>query len=95
MKYSALFSLIVPLGFAAACTQGSDQTASPTEPVVSQAKATPSVKLEEAAAPISTTCSAYQERLDAHQATLERVPGDEAAIEAVATYTSLIADACS
>ena len=102
MKYAALFSLIVPLVFAAACTQAGDQQGSPTEPTAAASAAASSSSaaadrsLKAARAPASsTTCAAYEERLDAHQLTLERFPGDETATEAVATYASLIADACS
>ena len=102
MKCSALFSLIVPLVLAAACTQAGDQQGSLTEPTAVASAAAPSssaavdrsLKAARANAS-STTCSAYQERLEAHQLTLERFPGDETATEAVATYASLIADACS
>jgi hypothetical protein len=95
MKCSALFSLMIPLVFAAACTQGSDQKASPTEPTAAVSASAEQQLGGGAAEDVSSVCEAYQERLDTHRATLEHFPHDEAATEAVATYTSLLADACS
>ncbi len=93
MRSGALV-LVFALLSATACDSPANPAVGPTEPTASHAKAVPDGPLKEAVA-TSTTCSAYQERLDAHQATLKRFPGDQAATEAVATYTSLIADACN
>ncbi len=96
MKSGALV-LVMALVSVAACDTSGKQATSPTEPAAAAretAVADRSTKAPSGNAS-STTCAAYQQRLDAHQATLERFPGDEAATEAVATYTSLIADACS
>ena len=102
MKLSTFLPLLALL-VAVGCDTSSNHATSLTEPTAvasaaasSASAAAAQASLKAARAPASsTTCAAYQERLDAHQRTLERFPGDEAATEAVATYASLIADACS
>lgn len=98
MKFGA-FVLVLALGSLAACDSPARHAASPTEPAAASSSAAAAAADRSIEAPrstaSSTTCGAYQERLAVHQATLEHEPGDQAAAEAVVTYTSLIADACN